>query len=56
MNLKKYKDAVEPLLKSIRHSPKYASEGYFRLGVSLMKLKDYHSAEEPLRKAVELSP
>ncbi|MZH02833.1 MAG: tetratricopeptide repeat protein, partial [Nitrospinae bacterium] len=34
----------------------YASEGYFRLGVSLMKLKDYHSAEEPLRKAVELSP
>ncbi len=54
--LKKYKDAVEPLRKSIRQSPKYAEEDYFRLGVSLMKIKQYKSAEEPLRKAVELSP
>ena len=54
--LKKYKDAVEPLRKSIMQSPKYAAEGYFRLGISLMKLKHYTPAEEPLRKAVELSP
>ena len=54
--LKKYKDAVEPLRKSIMQSPKYAAEGYFRLGISLMKLKHYKPAEEPLRKAVELSP
>ena len=41
---------------SIKQSPKYAAEGYFRLGVSLAKLKRYKPAEEPLRKAVELSP
>jgi len=54
--LKKYKAAVEPLRKSIMQSPKYAAEGYFKLGASLMKIKRNQPEEEPLRKAVELSP
>jgi hypothetical protein len=55
LKLKSYKGAVEPLRKSIKHSPKYAAEGYFRISVSLIKLK-YCKPEEPLCKAVELSP
>jgi tetratricopeptide (TPR) repeat protein len=54
--LKNYKDAVEQLHKFIKHNPKYVAEGYFWLGVSLMKVKRNKPAEEPLRKAVELSP